>query len=125
MRYLPDTNILIRAIDGFEPEASFLKKQVEEARIVMSVIAIAEFYPGASEDELKAFNKLVDMFGVINIDRITANIAGKYRKQLLKKTTRNSLIDCFLAAQAKVNNLILVTNNLADFPMKDIKVISP
>jgi len=46
-------------------------------------------------------------------------------RELDLKTKRVHLLDCFLAAQAKINKLTLVTHNKSDFPMKDIKVISP
>lgn len=53
-----------------------------------------------------------------------AKVAAEYRKQSFK-TKRVHLLDCFLAAQAKINKLTLVTNNRSDFPMTDIKVVTP
>ncbi|MBU1940517.1 MAG: PIN domain-containing protein, partial [Candidatus Thermoplasmatota archaeon] len=96
-----------------------------KASIVVSVITIGEFYPKAEADEMKAFNKLLNRFPIIPLDFETAKIAGLYRKKYLRKTKKVFLLDCFLAGQAKVHNLTLVTNNTADFPMKDIEIISP
>lgn len=61
---------------------------------------------------------------ILEVNLEVARLAGEYRKKFLKKK-RIQLLDYFLAAQAKLNNLILVTHNKSDFPMKDIKVISP
>lgn len=123
--YLPDTNIFIRAFNGFEPEASFLKRAISENNLDISVITVAEFYPKAKDVEIEAFDKLLGKFSALEIDEKIAKIAAKYRKQFLRKTSRVFLLDCFLAAQAKIYNLTLVTNNLSDFPMKDIRVVSP
>ena len=68
---------------------------------------------------------MIREFKIVEIDEQTTRTAAKYRKQYSQKSKRIFLIDCFLAAQAKVHNLILVTNNRPDFPMRDIKVIVP
>lgn len=126
-KYLPDTNIFIHALHGLEPDASFFKRLAEKGEILISPIAIAEFFSKSDllEIEEKAFNNFVEEHTVIPITEDDARIAASYRKQFLRKTKRTYLTDCFLAAQAKVHNLVLVTNDLADFPMKDISIISP
>lgn len=122
--FLPDTNIFILGLRGSEPEASFLRKAIENKYLCISVVVIGEFLSKVREQDIEPFNKLVSIFKVIPVDREVAKIGGKMRKESLK-TTRTYLVDCFLAAQAKIYGLTLVTNNKADFPMKDIKVISP
>lgn len=122
--YLIDTNVLILAIDQKDPDYSFLQRIITKSQFFLSVICIAEFLSRASEGEEMELNKLLASFPVLGVDLETARLAGKYRKKFLKKR-RIQLLDYFLAAQAKLNHLTLVTNNRADFPMKDIKVISP
>lgn len=126
-KYLPDTNIFIRALHGIEPEANFFKKLTEKEKILISPIVIAEFFskPYLLEIEEKAFNNFIAKQTVIPITEDDARIAASYRKEFLRKTKRTYLQDCFLAAQAKAHDLVLVTNDLVDFPMKDISVISP
>ncbi|MDO8639109.1 MAG: DUF4411 family protein [Candidatus Daviesbacteria bacterium] len=123
--YLPDTNIFILAFSDFEPTNSFLQKIIKQGKIYISVVVMAEFLAKASEEEARFFEQLVSQFGVLEVDEEVARISAEYRKQLSQKSKRNILIDCFLAAQAKIHGLTLVTNNKADFPMKDIKIISP
>ena len=123
--FLPDSNIFIRAFQKKEKEATFLNKAIAQNKLAISVIVIAEFFPRALPEELIAFYKLLDTFQIIEIDRKIAEVAGQYRKEFIRKTKRIFVIDCFLAAQAKVHSLILVTNNRPDFPMKDIKIIVP
>lgn len=123
--YLPDSNVLILAFKNHEPEATFLRRQILKRSIVISVVAIAEFLVNATEEQEERFDNLIKEFKTLEIDEQTARIAAKYRKHYSRKSKRIFLIDCFLAAQAKVHNLILVTNNRSDFPMKDIKIFVP
>jgi len=109
--YLIDTNSLILGITGKSPDAEFLARAIENNALSLSVITVAE-------------EKLIQNFSVFVVDEQTARVAAYYRKQSLK-TARVHLLDCFLAAQAKQHSAILVTNNRQDFPMRDIKIISP
>ena len=122
--YLPDTNIFILGLRGHEPEASFLAKAISQNKLVISVVAMGEFLAKADSEVELGFLRLVERFKVLSIDQVVAKIAGEYRKESFK-TKKAHLLDCFLAAQAKLNNLTLVTNDKSDFPMKDIKVITP
>lgn len=123
--YLPDTNIFIRAIQGFEPEAAFLKKNINRGNLVISVVVIGEFFAKSNPVEEDAFNNLLAKFKILDVDENIAREAGLYRREMVKKTKKVLLLDCFLVAQAKLNHLILATGDKADFPMKDIKIISP
>ena len=124
--YLPDTNIFIQAFKGSKKEKSFLEKAVKENQLYISPIVIAEFLAGPRETEKakEKFYFLVNMFEVLPVDKEVARIAAGYRKESLK-TKRVHLLDCFLAAQTKLKDLVLVTNNKSDFPMKDIKILAP
>lgn len=124
MKYLPDTNIFIRAAKGYSPESEFLDKIIKKKQIIISVIVMGEFLAKATSQEEKTFENLLNEFTVLSIDIEVARIAAQYRKESLK-IKRVQMLDCFLAAQAKLKGLILVTNNKSDFPMKDVKIITP
>ncbi len=122
--YLFDTNVLILAIDAKEPDKSFLKKAIAQKQVYISAISVGEFLSQASEEAESKFNNLIKESPVLVVDTETAKVAAVYRKKFLK-TRRIQLLDYFLAAQAKLNDLTLVTRNKSDFPMRDIKVIVP
>lgn len=121
--YLVDTNILVLAIDQKEPDYSFLKKIILKNQLYISVICIGEYLSKATPEAEKEINKLINTFPVLSVDLAVAKVAAEYRKKFLK-AKRGQLLDYFLAAQAKLNKLILVTHNKSDFPMRDIKVIT-
>lgn len=122
--YLVDTNVLIIAAKSEEPDKSFLNKIISQKQLILSVVSVGEFLSQSSEEEEKKFNSLIQNMPILEVNLEVARLAGEYRKKFLKKK-RVQLLDYFLAAQAKLNNLILVTHNKSDFPMKDIKVITP
>lgn len=124
MKYLLDANIFIRAAKGDLAESRFLQKIIKKRQMVISSVVVAEFLVRAEPHEEKQFNDLLNIFSTVPVDAEVAKLAARYRKTSLK-TKRVQMLDCFLAAQAKVNKLTLVTNNKSDFPMKDIKVITP
>lgn len=127
MKYLPDTNTFILAIQNHKEEATFLTKAINKRSLVISAVVIAEFYGKGNipKEEEEAFSKLVAEFPILPLDGEAAKIAGSYRGQFLEKSKKVFIIDYMLAAQAKLNHLTLVTNNKSDFPMKDIKVMLP
>lgn len=122
--YLVDTNVLILGIDKKSPDYGFLQKIISKNQLFLSVITIAEFLSQASEGEEMELEKLLNKFPILGVDLKIAQLAGEYRKKFLKQK-RIQLLDYFLAAQAKLHGLTLVTNNKSDFPMKDIKITSP
>lgn len=124
MKYLPDTNIFIRAAKGYSPEAEFLSKIVKKRQMVISTIVAGEFLAKATPQEEDLFESFLTTFIIASIDVRVARIAAYYRKESLK-VKRVQMLDCFLAAQANLHKLTLVTNNKSDFPMKDIKIITP
>lgn len=122
--FLIDTNVVIRAFSGKNPDAKFLRRVIEKRRVNLSVITIAEFLTKASKKEQQSFEKLLRNFPILDINETVARQAAIYRKKYLKKA-RAKMLDYLIASQAKVHNLILVTNNKSDFPMKDISIIVP
>lgn len=122
--YLSDTNVFILGLKGNKKEARFLAKAISKNKLFISVAVVAEFLAKAEGEGRISFLTLMEKFPILGIDREVAEVAAEYRKLSLK-TKRVLMIDCFLAAQAKINHLTLVTGDKTDFPMKDIKVISP
>ncbi len=124
-RYLLDTNILLEAFWGKEPAARLVKNWITEGKITLCPIPVAEILSKATEEESEKIKILVRKFGVLPIDEKVAEIAGNYRFEFSRKTKKVYLLDCFMAAVAKKNNLTLLTHNVKDYPMKDIEVINP
>lgn len=125
LKYLLDTNILLEALWGKEPAASLVFKWIKNKQLILSPIVVGEIYAKASKEEKQKLELLISKFGVLPLDALIAKTAGEYRQKFLKKKKKVFLLDCFLAATAKIYNLTLVTRNISDYPMKDIRIFDP
>jgi len=121
-RYLVDTNILIYALAGKNPWANLMKKWIKEKRVALSSIVVAEFLTGATDEEARVFEALLDRFNSLPVDTATARLAADYRKKFFKKGRKLPLFDCLIAATCKLHKTTLVTFNTTDYPMKDISI---
>mgnify|MGYP001569000334 FL=1 len=124
-KYLLDTNVLLEAFWGAEPSASKVKAWIENGEIAISAVTVAEVVSKASKDEKEKLDLLISKFGVLSIDQVVGEIAGQYRQDFARKKKRVYLLDCFIAATAKLFNLKLITRNLKDYPMTDIEILLP
>lgn len=122
--FLPDTNVLIYGLMDKKPYGDLLKKWIQNKSLVLSSIVVAEFLVGATTEEEKIFEALLDKFGSLPVDTAVSRIAALYRKKYLKKGFKLKLPDCLIAAICKLYNARLVTFNKKDFPMKDIMVLT-
>lgn len=120
---LPDTNVLIQALGGVDPYGSFIKKAVEENQLVLSVVVVAEFLVGSTDEEERLFNSFLSQFKVLPVDLAVAQLAAFYRKKYLHLKKKLMLPDCFIAATCKIYNLILATDNKRDYPVDEIEII--
>lgn len=119
-RYLLDTNILIY-FSKDRPD-SIVKRldKLNAGEAVMSVVSYGELCYGASRSAKpaatqKVINLLVGIFPILPLAKEAAEEYGKLRGQLAAKGTPIGPNDMWLAAQAKAEGLVLVTNNEREF----------
>lgn len=123
--YLPDTNIFIYGLLNKDPYAALLRRWYKNHELAISTVTVAEYLVKAVPKDKQSFEEMVSYIKLFPIDLTIAKEAASYRERFLRKTKRVYLLDCFLAATAKVHDLTLVTVNKDDFPMKDIKIVDP
>ena len=124
-KLLPDTNLLILGLKGESVQGEVLHHLIKEKLLALSPIVIAEFLVRAKPFDQNVLRKLTSEFRTYLIDGETAQIAAEYRREFMRKKHKSYLMDCFVAASCKQHDLILVTNNTADFPMRDIQIYTP
>ena len=124
-KFLLDTNVILESFWGKEPVASRVKTWIEAGQIALSAVSVGEILSKASKTEREKLALLTHTFGVLPIDQTVAEIAGEYRHEFLRKKKRVFLLDCFIAATAKLYNLSLITRNVSDYPMSDIEIVNP
>jgi tRNA(fMet)-specific endonuclease VapC len=122
--YLLDTDIVIYWLKNKYPGINKKIKKIDEERIFISSITVAELYFGAynsakQEENKQLIDELLEKMNVVHFDESAAECFGEI-KSLLK--SQGKIIcdsDLFIAAVAISNDLILVTNNKKHFERID------
>lgn len=118
--YLLDTNICIYLIKQQPRQVVQRIKTLPPSQVHLSVISLAELEYGAAKSQHRERNRLtllhfVSAFDIVNFTDMDAEIFGIIRAGLESKGQVIGAYDMQIAAQAISRELILVTNNTAEF----------
>ena len=127
-RYMLDTNICIYAIKN-KPEHVLkrLKSNLENG-ICISVITLAELELGVEkssrpEQNAAALMQFLSFIEVLPFTNLAAVEYGKICAYLRKNGTPIGIMDMLIAAHAKAENAVIVTNNVREFErIPDLKI---
>ena len=129
MRYLLDTNICIYLANQRKPTVAARIESLEFGLAGISVITWGELYYGVYKSQRVAANRAVldelteKFFPPLPLPLGAARQYGEAKAQLKKKGQMISDNDLWIAAHALAENLILVTNNVAEFKrVKGLKI---
>ena len=128
MKYLLDTNICIYIMNKRPANVISKFKQRKVGEIGLSSITVSELQYGVAKSnqrELnrKRLNEFIIPLDILNYDELAAEAHGNIRFQLEKSGQPIGPLDTLIAAHAVSRNLILVTNNEAEFKrVDDLKV---
>lgn len=119
--YLIDTNVLIWILRGQRDYLQWLET-VNDLRLFLSTITIAEVYKNILPSELVQTEDVLNEFAILDVTAPIAKQAGLYWQQFSKKFKNLHILDCIIAATAKEHDLKLITLNIRHFPMTDIAI---
>ncbi len=121
--YLVDTNIIIDVLKPKRGRHELLKQLVEQGHMLACCsINITEVYAGLRPAEETRTEELLRRFDYYEITREIARRAGLLRREYARKGKTLSLADATIAAVALAHDLTLITDNVKDYPMPDIKL---
>lgn len=120
MRYLLDTNVCVRYLNGRSLAVRERLRATNVAEIAVCSVVKAELFYGAmrsnnSQVTLARQQQFLNLFVSLPFDDATALIYGQIRAQLAALGTLIGSNDLQIASIALVNNLILVTHNTNEF----------
>lgn len=120
MKYMLDTNICIYAIKHKPEQVLHIMKEKLFEGLCISSITLAELAHGveksASRDRnAEALLKFLTALTVLPFDDMAAVEYGRICAYLQRQGTPIGTMDMLIAAHAKAENLILVTNNTREF----------
>ena len=127
-KYLLDTNICIYLTKQQHPALTARFQNLAENEVAMSVITYGELQFGAQKSQkpkqvLEALERLSLAIHVLVMMHDTSQHYGEIRAHLQKQGTPIGNNDLWIAAHARAEGLILVTNNMREFErVPDLKV---
>ncbi|MBO7381473.1 MAG: type II toxin-antitoxin system VapC family toxin [Neisseriaceae bacterium] len=126
MKYLLDTNIVGLAVK-LNPNLMNKLATVDTADLFISAVTLAEIHYGLSKKpNANNLHRTVQEFllrvSVLNWTNETALIYGKFRAEIEQQGLSLSALDMMIAAHAKAENAVLVSNDNAFFKISDLSV---
>ena len=123
-----DTNICIYIIKNKPQSVREKFKEFDVGDLSLSSITVSELYYGAYksqhiEKNLLALEHFLKPFNILEYDLKASIEYGKVRASLEKSGKTIGGLDMMIAAHAKSQDMILVTNNLKEFERVDDLVI--
>lgn len=137
MSFLLDTNVVSEWAKP-QPNEGVVRwlYEADEDLLFLSAITLAELRFGVERLAPSARKKRLDAWiqeelaarfedRILPVDEAVADMWGKVLASSETQGRRMNLMDCFLAATAKVHKLILVTRNRRDFSGVGCELIDP
>lgn len=125
-RFLLDTTVLIDHLRGDEDVAGSLLSLLQGGHsLCTSCVNVAEIERGVQSRERRAAEALLDRLEFLPTTREAARRAGNYLADWTRRGRTVHLADALVAGTARTHGAVLVTENVTDFPMRDIRVVRP
>lgn len=120
MKYLLDTNTIVRYLNGRAPNVRVRLASTPLSDLGVSAVVVAELRYGAakSADPVKTSaiqDQFLTLLGFVPFDRPAAEAYGTIRATLERQGTPIGANDLLIASTALSHGLILVTHNMREF----------
>jgi tRNA(fMet)-specific endonuclease VapC len=122
--FLLDTSVIIDAINGKRSRNELLLDLTEQQGHILAccAISVTEVYAGMRSKEEPRTTALLRSLRLYPIAFAVAEFAGRSKREYSKKGITLSVTDALIAAVAVHYGLTLITDNIKDFPMKDLSL---
>lgn len=119
--YFLDTSVIIDALNNKRDRRGLLLDLLKQGHLLACcAINVAEVYAGLRPKEEKATEEFLRSLEYYHITWPVARLAGLLRRDHAKKGVSLSIADTTIAAVAIAHDLSLLTDNVKDFPMRDL-----
>lgn len=120
---LLDSGIIIDALNGKRGRRELMDRLIEDgADMACCSINVTEIYAGMRPGEEVKTDRLMRSLKFYPVTWEIAKQAGELQNVWRRKNRTLSLPDTTIAAVALANDLTLVTGNLKDFPMPELRL---
>jgi predicted nucleic acid-binding protein len=121
--YLPDTNVLIDALNGKRGQKELLADLLQQGhRLACCAVTVSELLSGIRAMDLPKVEAFVAALSWYPTTPALARRAGRWRHDYARQGVTLALADTLLAATAVEYGLILLTSNRKHFPMPELQL---
>lgn len=121
--YLLDTSVIIDALNGKRGRRDLLLGLVKQGHLLACCpINVTEIYAGMRPKEETATEEFLRSLEYYHLTWPVARLAGLLKRDHARKGTTVTVADATIAAVALIHELTLMTDNVKDFPMKDLSL---
>ncbi len=125
--YCLDTNVIVNFLRGDNLVVDKVKELAETGDIYITPITLCELFKGIYlsskfKQELEIFDGFMSSVLLLDFDKESCEEFGKEYIRLRKKGKTTNEFDLMIACIAKINNLILVTQDKKHFKDMNVKV---
>lgn len=126
VRYLVDTDILIDFSRLLEPVRSRIREMVvAKDELGVCAVQLAEFYAGERRGKRPQFDAFLAGIPCWEITPEAAMRAGEYRYDMARRGRAIDTPDALNAAVAWSKQAVILTRNVKDYPMPDVRILVP
>jgi len=119
--YLVDTSVIIDALNGKRGRRDLLLGLVKQGHLLACCsINVSEVYAGMRQKEEAATEEFLRSLEYYHLTWPVARLAGLLKRDYGRKGTTVTIADATIAAVALAHKLTLMTDNIKDFPMKEL-----
>lgn len=123
--YLLDTSVIIDALNGKRGRRELLLGLVRQGHLLACCpINVTEIYAGIRPKEETATEEFLRSLEYYPLTWPVARLAGLLKRDHGRKGATIAIADATIAAVALIHELTLMTDNVRDFPMKDLILYS-
>jgi tRNA(fMet)-specific endonuclease VapC len=90
-----------------------------------SCVNLAEIEAGLRQHERRRAVALLGRLRFLPTDREAAHRAGRYQAEWARQGRTIQTPDALVAGTARAHGAVLITHNIDDFPMRDVRVKRP
>jgi predicted nucleic acid-binding protein len=125
-KHLLDTTVLIAHFRGDETVSDLLIGLLRrDHTLATSCVNVAEIERGALSRERKAIRATLDRLRYLDTTREAASRAGRYQADFGRRGITIHTPDALIAGTARAAGATILTDNIADFPMRDVRCEVP
>ena len=121
--YLLDTSVIIDALNGKRNRDRLCKDLLQQGHLLACCsINVTEVYAGLRQSEEEPTRELLESLQYFPIIWPVARLAGLLKRDYGRKGITLATTDVTIAATAIYHQLVLITDNLKHYPMKELRI---